>query len=178
MKKYSGQTLVKFVFIGCFLALLCACGYSFAPMGEYIDKGVQKIYVEQFANKTAQAEVENYLRSAFIDQFLQTDRFKIVDNAEEADATIKGSLLNLTTAPLSYRANSLVAEERATMTLELAFRERESGKTIWSSPGISGSVDYRIEDNINLLPTTRRAALIKLAADTAEKIFNQMMSGF
>jgi len=178
MKKQSEQSFIKIVFICCFCALLHACGYSFAPMGDYIDKGIQKVYIEQFTNRTAQAEVENYVRSAFIDQFLQTDRFKVVENAELADATIKGSIINLTTAPLSYRANSLVAEERATMTLELTFRETESGKNIWSSPGISGTVDYTIENNINLLPTTRRAAFIKLAVDTAEKVFNQMMSGF
>jgi hypothetical protein len=178
MKDKLGQFFIRAVFIGCFFALILACGYSFAPQGDYINKRIQKIYVEQFGNKTAQAEVENYVRSAFIDQFIQTSRFKIVESADLADATIKGSILNLSTSPLSYRSTTLAAEERATMTLELTFRERESGKDIWKSSSITGTVDYTIENNINLLPATRKNAFIKLANDTAEKTFNQMMSGF
>jgi hypothetical protein len=169
---------MRALFIGCFCAIIIACGYGFSPQGDYIDKRIQKIYVGQFDNKTSQAEVENYVRSAFIDQFIQTRRFKIVESVELADATIKGSILNLTTSPLSYRSNTIAAEERATMTLELTFREKESGKDIWKSQGIVGTVDYTVDSNINLLPATRRTAFIKLANDTAEKTFNQMMSGF
>lgn len=178
MKRKKGQNLIKSVFI-CFLfALIIACGYTFAPQGEYINKKIVNIYVGQFDNKTAQAEIENYVRSAFIDQFIQASRFKIVDSVEQADAVVKGNVLTLTTAPLSYRSSTLAAEERATMTMELTFREKESGKEIWKSSNISGTVDYVVDSNINLLPSTRKTAFIKLANDTAEKTFNMMMSGF
>jgi hypothetical protein len=178
MKKQKRRLLIKIGPICFFLALLLSCGYSFAPQGEYIDKRIQKVYVESFGNKTAQAEIENYFRTAFIDQFIQSSRLKIMESAESADAIIKGTILNLNTTPLSYRSNTLVAQERATMALELTFQEKESGKIIWSSKGITGTVDYTLEDNINLLPVTRKNALIKLATDTAEKTFNLMMSGF
>jgi hypothetical protein len=174
----KNKNWIKALLICCFCAIIMACGYGFAPQGEYIDKQIRNIYVGQFENKTAQADVENYVRSAFIDQFIQTRRFKIVESAEMADATIKGSILNLSTTPLSYRSNTIAAEERATMSLELTFREKESGKDIWKSSGITGTVDYTIDSNINLLPATRKTAFIKLANDTAEKTFNQMMSGF
>jgi len=178
MKKKIGKPLIKAALICCFCAIIIACGYGFAPQGEYIDKRIQKIYVGQFDNKTAFAEVENYVRSAFIDQFILTQRFKIVESVELADAIIKGSVLTLTTAPLSYRGTTVAAEERATMIMELTFREKETGKDIWKSQGISGTVDYTIGSDINTLPATRRTAFIKLANDTAEKTFNQMMSGF
>lgn len=178
MNKKIRQSWMRAVFIYFFCAMIIACGYGFAPQGEYIDKRIQKIYVGQFDNKTAQAELENYVRTAFIDQFVQSHRFKVVESVELADATIKGGILNLTLAPLSYRGNTIAAEERATITMELTFREKESGKDIWQSRGIVGTVDYTVDNNINLLPATRRTAFIKLANDTAEKTFNQMMSGF
>ena len=43
---------------------------------------------------------------------------------------------------------------------------------------MTGSVDYAISNDINLLSPTRKQALIKLANDMAEKAFNLMMSGF
>lgn len=178
MKKQNWRLFIKIGLIYLFIAPLLSCGYSFAPQGEYIDKRIQKVYVESFGNKTAQTEIENYVRTAFIDQLIQSSRLKIVESAESADAIIKGTILNLNTAALSYSANTLAAEERATITLELNFLEKESGKIIWSSKSITGTTDYKLEDNINLLPVTRKNALIKLANDTAEKTFNMMMSGF
>jgi outer membrane lipopolysaccharide assembly protein LptE/RlpB len=178
MKKQNRLQMIKTLII-CFSAtLLFGCGYSFAPRGENIDNRIQKVYVESFDNKTAQAGIENYVRTAFINQFIQNSRLKIVESAESADAIVKGKILNLNTSPLSYRSNALVAEERATIILELTFLENESGKIIWSSKNITGTVDYTLSDDINLLPAIKKDAFIKLSNDTAEKAFNMMMSGF
>jgi hypothetical protein len=178
MRKQNRRLFIKTGVICLFFALILSCGYGFAPKGDYIDKRIQNIYVEAFDNKTAQAGIENYVRTAFINQFIQNSRLKIVESAESADAIVKGKILNLNTSPLSYRSNALVAEERATIILELTFQENESGKIIWSSKNITGSVDYTLSDDINLLPATRKNAFVKLANDTAEKAFNMMMSGF
>jgi hypothetical protein len=172
----------RYCIIKCMIYILClmvlSCGYGFAPKGEYIDKRIQNIYVEPFDNKTPQAGIENYVRTAFINQILLTSRFKTVSSMEAADAIIKGSVLNINTAPLSYGANILVAEERATVIVEVNFREKESSKTIWSSKNVTGSVDYKMENNINMFPAARKQALIKLSEDMAEKAFNMMMAGF
>jgi Lipopolysaccharide-assembly len=177
MRKQN-RRLLKTGIICLFFALILSCGYGFAPKGDYIDKRIQNIYVEAFDNKTAQASIENYIRTAFINQFIQNSRFKVVESAESADAIVKGKILNLNTSPLSYRSNALVAEERATIILELTFLENKSGKIIWSSKNITGTVDYTLSDDINLLPATKKEAFIKLANDMAEKAFNMMMSGF
>jgi PBP1b-binding outer membrane lipoprotein LpoB len=160
------------------LILAAGCGYAFAPQGEHIDRRIRNIYVEPFGNKTAQAELENYVRTAFIDQILQNSRFKAVSSVEKADAVISGSVLNYNATVLSYRRNILAAEERATVTLEVSFRDLQTGKTLWSSRAVSGTVDYRLEDDINLLTATRKISFSKLSKDTAEKAFNLMMSNF
>jgi len=178
MMKKQNRRLFEIGIICLFSALLFGCGYSFAPKGENIDNRIQKVYVESFDNKTAQAGIENYVRTAFINQFIQNSRLKIVGSAEEADAIVKGKILNLNTSPLSYGSNSLVAEERATIILELTFQENESGKIIWSSKNITGTVEYTLSDDINSTPAIKKDAFIKLANDTAEKAFNLMMSGF
>jgi hypothetical protein len=176
MKK---QNMITKILIICFsVAFLFGCGYSFAPRGESIDKRIQKVYVESFDNRTAEAGIENYVRTAFINQFIQNSRLKIVESVESADATLKGKILNLHTSPLSYRSNALVAEERATIILEVTFLDKESGKIIWSSKNVTDTFDYTLNDDINLLPSIKKDAFIKLANDMAEKTFNLMMSGF
>ena len=178
MKKMNCKLFIKAAIIYLSFILLFGCGYSFAPQGKYIENRIQRVYVKSFDNKTAQAEIENYFRTAFINQFIQNSRFKIVNSEEGADAIVKGTILNLNTSPLSYLKNDLAAEERATVILEVTFRENESGKIIWSSKNMTGTVDYALSDDINMLSFNRKNAFIKLANDMAEKAFNLMMSGF
>ena len=178
MKKQNVKNIARIIAVCLLFTLLLGCGYSFAPRGEYIDKRIQKVYVESFSNKTSQAEIENFMRTAFINHFIQYSRFKVVGSLKEADATVKGTVLNYYTSALSYRPNKLVAEERAHIVLDVSFQEKETGKTIWRSRSITETIDYTVEDNINLLPITRKNALIKLSADTAEKVVNLMLAGF
>lgn len=177
MNKLSKYATIKIslVCLSCFLLL--SCGYGFAPQGEHIDKQIKKVYVAPFSNKTAEAEVENFMRNAFIDQVIQGKRFQSVASPEQTDAVISGSVLSLTTAALSYRNNILAAEERMTVTMEVVFREKDSGKIIWSSQNVIGATDYKLQDNVNPQPA-RREALSKLARDTAENTYNLMMSDF
>ncbi|HOC60394.1 MAG: LptE family protein [Syntrophaceae bacterium] len=159
----------------CFF-LIFGCGYGFGPQGEHFDQRIRLIYVEPFGNRTAQAEVENDLRTAFIDQLTRNSRFKTVASAEEADALIGGNVLNLTTATLSYRNNILAAEERMSVILEVNFR-RKDGTILWSSRHVPGTTDYKLPDGADPLPV-RKQALSKLARDSAEHSLNLMMSDF
>jgi len=95
MRKQNRRLLIKTGVICLFFALILSCGYGFAPKGDYIDKRIQNIYVEAFDNKTSQASIENYVRTAFIDQILQNSRFKTVSSMEAADAIIKGTVVNI-----------------------------------------------------------------------------------
>jgi hypothetical protein len=178
MKNQNRRQIFKTVLMCLSFFLLFGCGYTFAPQGKYIDNRIQRVYVKSFDNKTAQAEIESYFRTAFINQFIQKSRFKIVNSEESADAIVKGTILSLNTSSLSYLKNDLAAEERAAVVLEVTFLENESGKIIWSSKNMTGTVDYTLKDDINLLSSTRKDAFIKLANDMAEKAFNLMMSGF
>lgn len=178
MKKREFFLLIKISLVCFLVTFFFACGYSFSLRGESIDSHIQRIYVEPFVNKTSQAELENYFRTAFINLLLQNSRFKVVNDAESADAVIRGKVVNFYTASLARRQNNLAAEERAVLVLEASFQDIVSGKEIWSAKSLTDSVDYSLSDDINVMPTARKQALMKLANDMAEKAFNLMMSGF
>lgn len=178
MKKQDSCSRIKLGLLLILVSAVIGCGYTFAPQGEHIDRRIKNIYVEPFGNKTAQAEIENFMRTAFIDQIIQNSRFKAVPSIEQADAIISGNILNLNTIALSYRKSILAAEERMTVSLEATFREKDSGKTLWSSRNVTATVDYELQDDMNIMPATKKRALTKLSRDTAEKAFNLMMANF
>ena len=159
------------------LLLLSGCGYRFSPGGEHIDKGIQKVFVDNFSNRTSEANIENTFRSAFIDQFIRGTRFTLVDKRESADAVFRGSINSLTTSPLSYKSSNLAAEERIAVTMELIFEVLGSKEIIWTDANFSGTQDYPVTD-LSSRDTSRKDALTKLSNDSAERAYRLMMSGF
>ncbi|MDO9558820.1 MAG: LPS assembly lipoprotein LptE [Syntrophales bacterium] len=177
MKSLNLLYLKRVVILCCFL-LVAACGYSFIPDGDAIDKSIQKIFVDVFVNKTSEANIENSFRTAFIDRVNQGRRFKLAGSPEEADAILKGSIEGLSAAPLSYQATNLAAEDRITVVLSLTLEAQNPKKVIWMSSSFSGTQDYLMGNNLSVAQANRKNALITLSNNTAERAYRLMMSGF
>jgi len=168
---------IKVVSVFLSVFLVAGCGYRFSPGGEYIDKKIRTVFVDNFANKTSEANVENTIRNSFIDQFIIGGRLALVDRREKADAVFKGSVNSIVTSPLSYQRTGLASGERLTVAMELVFEEEDTHKLIWNNKNFTATQDYSFTD-LNTRDTNRRNALIKLSNDSAEKAYRLMMSGF
>jgi len=164
-------------FIALCILLTSACGYQFSSSGEHIDKNLQTVFVDTFTNATSEANIENSVRNAFIDQFIRGKRFKITNSKETADVLLAGRINNLTTAPLSYKKDNLAAEERMTISMELILEEKSNRKILWTDKSFSSTQDYVFTD-LNNREQNRKNALIKLSNDSAEKAYRLMMSDF
>jgi hypothetical protein len=172
--RFRGIRVVA-VFLSVFL--VAGCGYRFSSGGEYIDKKIRTVFIDNFANKTSEANIENTIRSSFIDQFITGGKFALVDGREKADAVFKGSVNSIATSPLSYQRTGLASGERLTAAMELVFEEQDTHKLIWNNKNFTAIQDYTFTD-LNTRDTNRRNALIKLSNDSAEKAYRLMMSGF
>jgi len=157
--------------------LVAGCGYRFSPGGEYIDKKIRTVFVDNFTNKTSEANVENTVRSSFIDEFIKGGRFALADERGKGDATFKGSVSSLVTSPISYQKTGLASAERLSMRMELTFEEQDTHKLIWSNKNFTAIQDYSFTD-LNSRNTNRSNALIKLSNDAAEKAYRLMMADF
>ena len=159
--------------------LPASCGYRLDSVeGEGL-RGPRNVFVEPFTNGTSEAKVENIFRSAFIDQFVRTAGYRLVENRQQADVILSGHITGLSTAPLSYRKDKLAAEERLTVTLEVVLQRGDSQQVIWADRNLSGSEVYALAGTDPILVREfRRQALLKLASDTAERACRRKTSGF
>lgn len=169
---------IKAAVLLCCLWMATACGYRIIPDGEAIDKNIQKIFVDVFANKTSEANIENTFRTAFIDQIIQGRRFKLAGSPGEADALLQGSIESLTAASLSYQATNLAAEDRISVVLSLTLEAQNPKKVLWANSSFSSFQDYAMGNNLSVAQANKKNALIKLSNDTAERAYRLMMSGF
>ncbi|MBU4371589.1 MAG: hypothetical protein KKH02_12140 [Proteobacteria bacterium] len=157
--------------------LLAGCGYRFAGEEDPVAPAFRTVFVDIFTNRTGEAYAENIFRSAFINRFVQEGRFKLARSRGEADLICRGTVRSLQAAPLAYKATNLTAEDRITVTLEISFEERESGRVIWADGFFVGTEDYPVT-TVGVTESSRRNALVKLANDSAERAYRLMMSGF
>ncbi|MDD2672262.1 MAG: LptE family protein [Syntrophales bacterium] len=169
-----------------FLVLLgSSCGYRFSPGGEHIDPVIKRVYVDNFSNRTSEAELEVIFRNAFLDQFRRSTRFRLAESRDQADAVLRGGMNSISTGHLSYTRADIATEERLTVVMDVSFEanpelvERGKPVIIWKDPGFSGYRDYRVsQGNPFVTDQNRRAALQLLAEDMAQRAFRALMSGF
>jgi hypothetical protein len=157
--------------------LLAGCGYSLQGGRGSFAPGVRTVFVDVFTNKTSEANADSIFRIAFSNQIVQNGHFKLARSPEEADAIFRGTILGLQSSPLAYKASNLSAEDRITVTMQISFEERASGKVFWSNDAYTGTGDYPVT-TVGATEDSRRNALTKLANDTAERAYRLMMSDF
>ena len=161
------------------LVLFCiGCGYHFAPGGENIDPGVRKVFIGKFSNNTSEANVENYVKNAFFSRFRRAGRFTPVASMGEADASLTGRIVSITSSHLAYSNSDLAKEDRVLMTLEVVFKRTDNGEVIWMNAALSGREAYAVAVNTSTTATNKENALRKLSIDMADKAYRNIMSGF
>jgi len=157
-----------------FLSLLIlGCGYHFNGVSDSLS-GIRKIYVGNFPNKTDEAYLENIFRNALIDQFIRGNQFQVVGDEAEADAVIRGTVLRISTSHVAYEDADLGAEERVSLTVQIVFEDRETGRTLWEDRNFSDTEDYLVMNSLE----SKKKALIKLSGDMAERAYRLMIAGF
>ncbi len=160
------------------ILLLVGCGYRFSGTIKSAYPAIQTVYVDAFTNRTSEANAENIFRAAFSSEIVQRGHFKLVSSREEAGAIFRGTIVNIQVAPLAYKTGtSFSAEDRITITMEFFFEETAKGRILWSNSAYIGTVDYPVT-TVGATESSRRNALTKLAADSAEKVYRLMMSDF
>jgi len=161
------------------MVLFCmGCGYRFAPGGEHIDAGLQKVFIGAVSNSTSEANIENYVRNAFFSRFRRGSRFTPVASMGEADASLTGKIVSITTSHLAYTSSDLAKEDSVYMTLEVVFKRTDNGEVIWTNAGLSGREAYAVNASTTTTATNKEDALRKLSIDMADKAYRNIMSGF
>jgi hypothetical protein len=172
----QGLVLLFFILI---TVTIAGCGYRFSPGGDWIDSRLQTVFVDNMVNTTSEPLIEIYFRNGLEDQFRKSSRFRLANSKDTADTILQGTIVSLNTPPVAYDRFDKATENRAVMTVNLLFEERDNRKKIWAITNFSGNETYKIDQaNPNATSGSKTAALQKLSNDMAEKAFRNLMSGF
>ena len=161
------------------VSLACAgCGYHRARLDNPLLANFHTIAIPYFKNKTFEPGVEKIYTDAFMKEFIESRKLKIVSESQ-ADVILYGTVRNLKEESIAQNENDKTIEYLLFMTLDLRLEERATGKVLWQRKDLKHVEDAPVyTDSMQLSETAKRATMQKIAADLAERVHNSIMMGF
>src|ERR1700731_3035342 len=163
-----------------FIALLQAgCGYHVAGHSNSLPKSVHVIAVMALENKTTSYRIEQKLTSATVHEFLARTPYKIVSNAADGDAVLRGKVVSLEAVPLLFDTRSGSATTMlVTVKCEVSLTDAATDKVLYHSENFVFRNEYEISTNVPSFFEEQDPALDRLAQDFAKKLVAAVIENY
>jgi Lipopolysaccharide-assembly len=178
VKWFSKATVPVFVFS--LAGLLASCGYHVAGKGDLVPKNIQTIAIPPFSNVTLRYKLTDRLPEAISQEFITRTRYKIVADPNQADAVLRGAVVNFVSFPILFdqttgRASGL----QVNVTIQVSLTERATGKVIYSRPNYEYHDRYEISvTNTNQYFEESVTALERLSHSVARDLVSSILDNF
>lgn len=155
------------------------CGYHIAGKADTIPDEIRAIAVPSFENGTTEFKIEQYMTQAVVRELLSRTRYQVVNREENADATLRGSVIGFLAFPQNFDSITNRATTVTTITrLQVSLIDRRTGATLYNNP----SLEYRDRYEVSADPTVyfeeRQAALERSSQAMARTVVSAVLEGF
>ncbi len=158
---------------------LAGCGYHTAGHAVRLPQQVRTIAVPAFVNKTQSYRLEQILTTAVVREFNTRTHYHVVTHAtDDADATLRGTVVNTGTSPLTYDAQTGRASSvLVTVNMKVVLVDR-NGKVLYENPNYSFREQYQVSREISSFFEEDSAALDRLAQDFARTLVSNILEAY
>ena len=143
-------------------------------------KNIHTIAIPAFANATLRYRLTDRLPEAISQEFIARTRYQIVNDPGQADAVLRGSVVNFVAFPILFdqvtgRASGL----QVNVTMQVSLTERATGKVIYSRPNFEFHDRYEIAvTNTNQYFEESGPALDRLCRTVARDLVTSILDNF
>jgi len=111
------------------LVVSTSCGYHTAGHAVQLPENVKTIAVPAFVNETTTYRIEQMLTSSVVREFTTRTHYHILNSAgEEADATLRGTVISTSASPLTYNSTTGQAASVLVVVSMKVFTHRPPGQ--------------------------------------------------
>jgi outer membrane lipopolysaccharide assembly protein LptE/RlpB len=156
---------------------LCGCGYHLSGDVNNLPPEIRSLYIELFANRTAEPFLENLITKEVTREFARTRSLHITEDRTRADAVLSGTVTAYSTSPVSFGLNDEITEYRSTMAVDAVLYRASDGKTLWKG-SLSWTEEYPSNDD-KAVQEDNEAEAIKVIVDRlAENLYRSRADNF
>jgi outer membrane lipopolysaccharide assembly protein LptE/RlpB len=168
-----------FVLLLFFLLLNSGCGYHTAGHVVQLPENVKTIAIPAFKNETLTYRIEQMLTSSVVREFTTRTHYRILnDTAEDADATLRGTVLSTTASPLTYNtATGQAASVLVVVSMKVMLTDR-NGRVLYQNPAYLFREQYEVSQDLTSFFEEDSPAFRRLSQDFARTLVANILEGF
>jgi outer membrane lipopolysaccharide assembly protein LptE/RlpB len=161
------------------LLLSAGCGYHTAGHGGQLPESVKTVAIPAFTNESTTYQIEQLLTVAVVREFTTRTRYRIVNKTDEdADATLRGTVLSTTASPLAYdTASGRAASVLVVVSMRVVLSDRD-GKVLYQNPAYLFREQYEVSQDLNSFFEEDTPASRRLSQDFARTLVSNILEGF
>jgi outer membrane lipopolysaccharide assembly protein LptE/RlpB len=156
--------------------LIPGCGYQMVGKGTHVPPDLNSVAIPTFVNQTFEPGIEVFFTQAFLREFIQDRRVKILDRSE-ADSILEGVIKDFQIYSVAYDRSGLATEYQTTVVIDLTLKKR-TGEILWREKDISETRWYRTSSSVLISESNRAAAIQEIGSFIAERIRNRLFYNF
>ncbi len=157
---------------------LSGCGYHTLGAATHLPPGVRTLQVPVFATKTEAYHTETLMTDAVIREFAARTRMRVMPNAGgDADATLHGTILTQTVAPLTYNTSTQQSSSfLITIVVAVTLSDRD-GKILYENKNYVFRQQYQSTTNLSTFFDESPAAEQRMAREFARALVADVLEG-
>jgi outer membrane lipopolysaccharide assembly protein LptE/RlpB len=162
------------------MLLAClGCGYHTAGHAVQLPESVKTIAVPPFKNETLTYRIDQMLTSAVVREFTTRTRYRIVSEAvDDADATLRGTVISTAASPLTYdTASGRASSVMVVVSMRVSLSDR-TGKVLYQNPAYLFREQYEVSQDLASFFEEDSPAFRRLSQDFARTLVANILEGF
>jgi outer membrane lipopolysaccharide assembly protein LptE/RlpB len=178
--KTRAASLPVLAFLLCvFLFLNVSCGYHTAGHVVQLPENVKTIAIPAFKNETLTYRIEQMLTASVVREFTTRTHYRIMsDSGQDADATLRGTVLSTTASPLTYNTETgRAASILVVVSMRVTLSDR-NGKVLYQNPAYLFREQYEVSQDLTSFFEEDSPAFRRLSQDFARTLVSNILEGF
>jgi RNase P/RNase MRP subunit p29 len=156
-----------------------SCGYHVAGRADLVPQTVKTIAVPAWSNATTRYKLTDHLPEAISREFLTRTRYKIVSDANQADAVLHGTVSKYSAyATVVARDTGRATVVQLYLVMQVSLTERATGKVLFSRPSFEVRGQYEISVDPAQYFDESDAALDRASQQVAQQVVSSILNNF
>jgi len=178
-RNVSSRSLLPVTILTCLIILLSGCGYHQAGAATHIPANVRTLAVPIFATKVQAYHTEVAFTQATIRELNTRTKYHILNSdTGDADATLHGTILTQTVAPLTYDASTGQSSSYLVSITAKVLLTAHDGTVLYRNDTFLYHEQYQSTQDLSGFIQEDGYAVKRVARDFAQAVVSDMLESF
>jgi outer membrane lipopolysaccharide assembly protein LptE/RlpB len=160
-------------------ALLSGCGYHVSGHSDLLPSNIKTIAIPAFGNITGRYRLTDMMARSLTREFITRTRYQVIADENQADAILKGSVVNYLFFPNVVDQNTgRSAGVQVLVVLQLNLYDRATGKVLYTQPSMEVRNRYEIAIDPRAYFEESDLALERVSRDVARTVVSSVLEAF